>query len=454
MVIKLDVSDPPSLSFASTNDGSASSAQSVTLRSVGNEFLSAVSPGLEITGHFAQVAGSGTLIDCTTRFSEDGEEACNLSLEFQPVSPDNGPVSGSVTFTDNNLNGVNATQTIALSGTAMKASQTITFPALPSLTNGETGVTLSATASSGLPVGFASTTPSICKVSGTTLTLVGALNNCTIQATQAGNSDYLAATPVTQMSYVKRATQSITFAMISSQTYGAVLPLSATASSGLALSFASTTTSICTVSGTSATMVSVGTCTIQATQAGNGDYLAAGTASRSFKVTQAAQTITFAALPALTYGETGVTLSATASSGLTVSFASATPSVCTASGMKVTVITGQNSCTIKATQAGNADYLAAPAVSQMSYVKRATQFITFAAIPTTALSAGTVSLSATASSGLTVSFASTTTSICTVSGTSATMVSVGTCTIQATQAGNSDYLAAGTATRSFKVTAN
>ncbi len=118
VVIKLDVSDPPSLSFASTNDGSASSAQSLTVRNVGNEFLSAVSPGLVITGHFAQVAGSGTPIDCTTRFSLVGSEACNLSLEFQPVSPDNGPVSGSVTLTDNNLNASpGTTQTIQLSGT-------------------------------------------------------------------------------------------------------------------------------------------------------------------------------------------------------------------------------------------------------------------------------------------------------------------------------------------------
>ncbi len=341
-------------------------------------------------------------------------------------------------------------QTFMVQG-PVPTSQTITFTALPSLTYGETGVTLSATASSGLAVSFASTTPSICTVSGTTLTIVGALNNCTIQATQAGNSSFAAATPVTQMSYVKRATQSISFATPPTQTDGAVLALSATASSGLPVSFASTTTSICTVSGTSATMVSGGTCTIQATQAGNSDYLAAGTVSRSFKVSQASQTITFPALPALTYGETGVTLSATASSGLAVSFASMTPSICTVSGTTLTIVGAQNNCTIQATQAGNSNYLAAPAVSQMSYVKRATQSITFAMVPTQAYGAA-LSLSATASSGLPVSYASTTTSICTVSGTTATMIALGTCTIQAAQAGNTDYLAAGTVSRSFKVT--
>ncbi len=337
--------------------------------------------------------------------------------------------------------------------TITQAEQTITFPTLPTLTYGEAPFTLSATASSGLPVSFTSTTPSICTVSGTTVTLVGAQSDCTIQTTQAGNNDYLAAPAVTQSSYVKRGTQVITFATIPSQPYGAELALSATASSGLPVSFASTTSPVCTVSGTTATMVSIGTCTIQATQAGNSDYLAAGTVTRSFKVTQAPQTITFGALPTLTYGVAPFAVSANASSGLTVSFASTTPSICTVSGTTVTVVGGQNNCTIKATQAGNIDYLAAPAVTQSSFVNRKAQSITFAAIPSQADGA-TLPLSATASSDLAVSFASTTTSICTVSGSTATMIAVGTCTIQAMQAGNNDYLAAGTATRSFKVLAS
>jgi hypothetical protein len=48
-----------------------------------------------------------------------------------------------------------------------KGSQTITFPALPDEPYG-TPVTVSATASSGLAVNFASTTPTICTVSGAT----------------------------------------------------------------------------------------------------------------------------------------------------------------------------------------------------------------------------------------------------------------------------------------------
>jgi uncharacterized protein (TIGR03437 family) len=46
-------------------------------------------------------------------------------------------------------------------------------------------------------VSFNSLTPSVCAVSGATVTLI-AVGACTIQATQAGNADYAAATPVNQ----------------------------------------------------------------------------------------------------------------------------------------------------------------------------------------------------------------------------------------------------------------
>jgi len=75
-------------------------------------------------------------------------------------------------------------------------------------------------------------------------------------------------------------------------------------------------------------------------------------------------------------------------------------------------------------------------------VPTATQTITFAQPSDTRADQGPVSLNASASSGLAVSFASSTTGVCTVSGSSVTLVSVGTCTVTASQAGNSSYAAA------------
>jgi hypothetical protein len=163
--------------------------------------------------------------------------------------------------------------------------QTITFGSLANQPFGTVPFTVSATASSGLPVSFASTTSAICTVSGTTVTLV-AVGTCTIQATQAGNATYAAATPVNQSFQVMQASQTITFNALANQLLGTPpFVVSATASSGLPVSFASTTPAICTVLGAAVTLVSAGPCTIQATQAGNSNYAAALPVNQSFQVT-------------------------------------------------------------------------------------------------------------------------------------------------------------------------
>jgi hypothetical protein len=76
-------------------------------------------------------------------------------------------------------------------------AQAITFGMLSDVTLPASGITLTATASSGLAVSYISITPSVCTVSGTTLKPVAA-GTCSITATQPGNSTYAAATPVTQ----------------------------------------------------------------------------------------------------------------------------------------------------------------------------------------------------------------------------------------------------------------
>jgi hypothetical protein len=332
-----------------------------------------------------------------------------------------------------------------------QASQTITFGAISNKPYNTAPFTLSATATSGLAVSFASLTTPVCTVSGSTVTLTG-VGTCTIQATQAGNADYAAATPVSRSFSVTQASQTISFGGLSNKPYGtAPFTVSATASSHLPVSFASLTTSVCTVSGSTVTLDEVGTCTIQATQAGNTDYDAAAPVPRSFSVTQGTQTISFAALTSKPYGTSPFTVSATASSGLSVSFASTTAPVCTVSGSTVTLLEG-GTCTIQATQAGNADYAAAGAVSRSFSVTKLSQTITFAALSNEPYGTAPFTLSATASSGLAVSFASTTSSVCTVSGSTVTLVEAGTCGIKATQAGNADYDAAASVSRSFSVT--
>jgi hypothetical protein len=81
-----------------------------------------------------------------------------------------------------------------------------------------------------------------------------------------------------------------------------------------------------------------------------------------------------------------------------------------------------------------------------------TQSITFAAIATQTAGAS-INLTATATSGLAVSFASTTPVVCTVTGATAMLNAAGTCTLQASQPGDTAWMAAPTVTQNFIVIA-
>ncbi len=164
-------------------------------------------------------------------------------------------------------------------------TQSITFNAPASEPLGAAPFTLTATASSALPVTLASNSPSVCTISGSTITIL-ALGACSITATQPGNSTYTAAVPVTRtFSVVQGSLQIISFGAISTQGAGTTpMAIGATASSGLAVTFSSGTTPICTVSGNLVTLLAAGTCSITASQAGNSQYSAATPVTQSFTV--------------------------------------------------------------------------------------------------------------------------------------------------------------------------
>lgn len=158
--------------------------------------------------------------------------------------------------------------------------------------------------------------------------------------------------------------QTITFTAPPNRTFSAVpTALTATASSGLAVAFESRTRSVCTVAGAAATPVAVGKCTIRASQGGNATYAAAPNVDQSFSIAKGVQTIAFGALTNRPVSSPPFTVAATASSGLTVSFASLAPGVCTVSGTLVT-LAAVGACVVRASQPGNANYAAAPAVDQ------------------------------------------------------------------------------------------
>ena len=185
--------------------------------------------------------------------------------------------------------------------------QTITFPLPGNVMYGASPVALNATASSGLPVGYVSNSPTVCTISASTAVIVGA-GTCSITASQAGTSSYAAATPVTQTFTVSRAPQTIVFAPLAGVTLAAAqFALTATDSADLPVSFSTTTSAVCFVSGSTVITLGVGTCTITASQAGNSNYLPATNVTQSFTVSPPAKPVMLSCTPT-----TGPTLVGTA----------------------------------------------------------------------------------------------------------------------------------------------
>jgi subtilisin family serine protease len=242
--------------------------------------------------------------------------------------------------------------------------------------------------------------------------------------------------------------QTISFGSAPSVSVNETGTVSATATSGLLVTYTSATTSVCTVSGTTVTGISAGSCTILANQPGDSSYNAAPQVTQTLTIAMANQTIRFRFAPRVKVNNTG-TVSATATSGLLVTYTSMTPSVCTISGPRVT---GKKvgTCTINADQPGDSSYNAAPQVTQTLTIAKANQTIRFGFAPRVKVnSTGTVS--ATATSGLAVTYTSATTSVCKVSGTTVTGISAGSCKILANQPGDSSYNAAPQVKKNFAV---
>ena len=137
--------------------------------------------------------------------------------------------------------------------------------------------------------------------------------------------------------------------------------------------------------------LAVGTHPITSAYSGDAAFLAGTSAVLTETVNPAAQSIAFNPLPNHNYGDPPFPVTATASSGLAVSYTAAGP--CTVSGNTVT-LTGVGSCTITANQLGNATYAAAPPVSQSFTIAPEPESLTLSVPPGPVQQGQTVTLSA------------------------------------------------------------
>nr|WP_314524877.1 Ig-like domain-containing protein [uncultured Brevundimonas sp.] len=296
-------------------------------------------------------------------------------------------------------------------------------------------------------------------ISGYVVTYIPATNyagpdSFTFTAIGVGGTSVIGTVSLT----VDQGTQAISFGALSNALLSAApLTLSATASSGLAVTFFSDTTAICTVSGTSLTLIQTGTCTIRAEQSGNATWAGAPSVSRSFTVTPAILVITATPATGLqvggSYSQANPALSGVApcsyglAAGAFVTGTPVDPSTGAVSGMP--------------TVAGSFSYIVRATDSQPLTVDTTVTTVTIAkgdqtlAFTSTAVARPAYDVTVSATSGLDVTFTLDGSSTsCVLSGSSVTFATPGTCVVNANQRGDSNWNPAAQVQQSFAVVAN
>ncbi|MGB8339294.1 MAG: hypothetical protein WCD07_05125, partial [Burkholderiales bacterium] len=372
-----------------------------------------------------------------------------LNQVFTIISTTGGTISGTLGPAVINVDGYQFTPVITSNAVTLtvtgvpQVAQTITFGALSGKTFGDAPFTVSATASSGLPVSFSAAPANVCTVSGSSVTITGA-GGCTITASQAGDSSHSAAPNVQQSFTVAKANQTVTIDPVAAKKIGDTATMSASSTSVLTtFTYSVSPASVCSNVGALVTFSGLGTCTVTALQAGNGNYNS-DTATLDIAVGGTAPTIT-STTTSFTYGTAGsFQVAATGSPAPTFSTTTALPTgvnLSTSGLLTSTAATPGGTYSISITASNGVPPVATQSFSLV--VGKIDQTVTINS-PIGAKQIGTTAtVSASSTSGLTTftfSVSSVPASgVCSLSGTTVSFSGLGACTVAALQAGNGSY---------------
>ena len=366
-----------------------------------------------------------------------------------------------LTFTAANGTPPNGGQAFTL--TVSKASQTINFPNPGAQVFNVTPVTLTATATSLLAVTYTSTTPAVCSVAGVLVTKI-TIGTCTINADQAGNANYTAAPQVPQSFLINPSVPGAPIIGVATPgNTNATIAFTPPASNGGSPITGYTMTCNAVVTpGPGSPIVVPGltngtlyTCTVTATNiAGTGPP--SGPVTVTPTAAPVAPTITSANATTFTYNTAGTfTVTTAGTAPITISRTGALPAgvgfVDNGNG------TGTLSGTPTAVGTFPLTFTAAngtPPNGGQAFtltVSKASQTINFPNPGAQVFNATKVTLTATATSLLAVTYTSATPAVCSVAGVLVTKITIGTCTINADQAGNGNYTAAPQVPQSFLI---
>ncbi|HEU5214568.1 MAG TPA: PASTA domain-containing protein, partial [Gaiellaceae bacterium] len=332
----------------------------------------------------------------------------------------------------------NAAPQVTESVTATKAAQAITVTThAPASAVYNSQFTVAATGGgSANPVTFSSAGG--CSNTAATFTMTSGTTTCQVKYDQAGDANYNAAPEVTESVTAQKANQAIavTTHAPASAVFNTQFTVAATAgASGNPVTFSSA--GGCSNTAGTFTMTSGTTaCQVSYDEAGDANYSAASEIVESVTAQKADQTITVITdAPATAVYATSFSVAASAPGGLvTFSYGG----VCLNFGDSFTMMSGSGTCTVKYDQIGNANYNAAPEVTETVNALKADQTITVTThAPANAGDGSSFTVAATAPGG---SVAYSSAGGCTnVLGTFTMTSGTGTCTVKYDQPGDADY---------------
>jgi len=147
-LLEVSLAKPRAMVFGRQAPNTTGSSQRVSVQNVGNTTLQF--SALTVSGPFALLSEDPTACSATTALAPG--TSCSLSVTFTPTAT--GPITGSITLTDNALNNTASAQTIHLSGTGFLLNTTQTSitlspvsPVYGQTTNAVATATLSGSAS-------------------------------------------------------------------------------------------------------------------------------------------------------------------------------------------------------------------------------------------------------------------------------------------------------------------
>jgi hypothetical protein len=206
-----------------------------------------------------------------------------------------------------------------------------------------------------LPLVVTSSTPNVCSTDGKELKLV-LPGNCMFKVTTAKTKDYVLKESIQNVTItVARVKPELAVSTISNQTSKNLPKLveifRVYSPTGVWVLPKSLTPLVCIASGFYVQIVGGGTCTLTYQSEANTSYLASDLYKVSFEVTRDPQTINFAPVTTADIATKSLTLTATASSGGTVTYSTTSPDNCSISGSTLNLLKAGN-CVVTATQSG------------------------------------------------------------------------------------------------------